>query len=191
MALASILVAQLFKEVKRNTFFEVMLKSKNKLASWKARFLSRADKITLIKSNLASTPLRVMNCFKLTKRNNEDLDGINMNYVWLSNIGSNETNVFPLVSHENVCRPKSEGGLGIRKNDDVNKTSIAKLGWRILTDNDSRIWVRIMRDKYLKNDNFFRIPKNAGDSIVWKEIINHEKLIGTSLKLCIGDGKKS
>ena len=132
-----------------------------------------------------------MNCFKLTKRNNEDLDGINRNYVWLPNIGSNETKVFPLVSQENVCRPKSEEGLGIRKNDDVNKASIAKLGWRILTDNDSRLWVRIMRDKYFKNDNFFRIPKNMGDSIVWKEIINHRKLIGTSLKRCIGDGKKS
>ena len=57
-----------------STFSEVILKSHKKLASWKARFLSRTSKITLIKANLASSPLHAMNCFKLTKINNEDLD---------------------------------------------------------------------------------------------------------------------
>lgn len=33
-----------------------------------------------------------------------------------------------------------------------------------------------MSDKYGKNNNFFRIPKDE-DSIVWKEIINHRKYI--------------
>ena len=58
--------------VKRSTFYEVILKSQKKLASWKAQFLSRVGKITLIKANFASSPLHVMNCFKLIKRNNED-----------------------------------------------------------------------------------------------------------------------
>ena len=67
--------------IKRNTFSEVILKSQKKLASWKSRFLLRVGKITFIKVNLASSPLHVMNCFKLTKRNNEDLDRINMNFL--------------------------------------------------------------------------------------------------------------
>ena len=58
-------------------------------------------------------------------------------------MGDNGIKVFTLVSWDNVCRPKSEGGLGIRKNDEVNRATITKLGWRILTDNDS-IWVKIM-----------------------------------------------
>ena len=61
--------------------------------------------------------------------------------------------MFPLVAWDNVCRPKSEGGLGIRKNKDVNKASIAKLRWIILTNIDS-FWERIVRDKYVKNNNF-------------------------------------
>ena len=47
-----------------------------------------------------------------------------------------------------------------------------------------------MRDKYIKNNNLFRISIKVGDSIVWKEIINHRKCIGAGLKWCIGDGKK-
>ena len=47
-----------------------------------------------------------------------------------------------------------------------------------------------MRDKYVKNNNFFRIPKEDGDSNMWKEIINHRKYVGAGLKWCIGDGRK-
>ena len=78
------------------------------LASWKAHFLSRAGKITLIKANLASSPLYVKNCFKLTKRYNKDLDKINRNFLWLPNFEANETEGFHLVACDNVCRPKFE-----------------------------------------------------------------------------------
>ena len=106
--------------IKRSTFSKVILKSQKKLASWKAHFLSRAGKMMLIKANLASSPLHVMNCFKLTKRNNEDIDIINRIFLWLPNMGINENKVFPLVAWDDVCRPKSEGGLGIKKNNYVN-----------------------------------------------------------------------
>ena len=69
-----------------------------------------------------------MNCFKLTKTNNEDLDKINRNFLWLPNMVNNENKVFPLVAWDDVCRPKPEGGLGIRKNNDVTNASIDKLG---------------------------------------------------------------
>ena len=92
--------------VKRSTFFGVVLKSKNKLATWKARFLSIAGKITLIKANFVSSPLHVMNCFKLTKINNEDLDIINKNFLWQPNIGVNGTKVFSFVARDDVYRPK-------------------------------------------------------------------------------------
>ena len=113
----------------------------------------------------------------------------NRSFLWLSNVGSNESKGFPLIAWDDVCRPKSKEGLGIRSYEDVNKATITKLGWRILTDNDS-IWARIKREKYIKNNNFFRIPKKKGDSIVWREVINHRKYIGVGLKWCIGDGRK-
>ena len=123
-----------------------------------------------------------MDYFKLTKSNNEDLDKINRKFLWALNIGFKE-------ARDEVCRPKSEGGLGIRRNEDVNKATITKLGWIILTDKDS-LWARITRDKYVKGNNFFNIPKKEGDSVVWKEVINNRKYTGASLKWCIRDGRK-
>ena len=78
-----------------------------------------------------------MSCFKLTKRNNKDLDKINRKFIWIPNIVPNETKGIPLVAWDVIYRPKFEGGLGIRKNKDVNKNSITKLGWRARIDNDS------------------------------------------------------
>ena len=76
----------------------MILKSHRKLASWKAHSLSKTSKIVIIKVDLANSSLHVMNCFKLTKRNNENLDIINKNFLWLPNIRSNETKGFPLVA---------------------------------------------------------------------------------------------
>lgn len=83
-----------------------------------------------------------------------------------------------MVAWDEVCRPK--GGIGIRKNDDINKALITKLGQRIFRDSDN-IWANIMRDKYAKNNDFFRITKK-GDSLVWKEILNHREYFGVGLK---------
>ena len=55
---------------------------------------------------------------------------------------------------------------------------------------DDNIWVRITRDKYIKNNNSFRNSKNEGDFIVWKEVINHIKYIGVDLKYYIRNDRK-
>lgn len=51
-----------------------------------------------------------------------------------------------------------EGGLGIKRNEDVNKVLMTKLGWRIFTNNDN-ILAKIMKDNYVKNNDFFIITK--------------------------------
>ena len=108
----------------------------------------------------------MMNCFELAKIKYESLDRINRNSLWQPNMGFHGTKVFPLVAWDDVCRPTFEGGLGIKKKEDVNRASIAKPSCRILTCNNS-FWAKIMRDKYVKNE-FFRIQKRNGDSNVWK-----------------------
>lgn len=60
--------------------------------------------------------------------NNEDLDRIYIKFLWTSNIGLSEAKGIPLEAWDDVCRPQTKGGLGIRINEDVNKGSITKLG---------------------------------------------------------------
>lgn len=51
-----------------------------------------------------------------------------------------------LVSWKKVCRPKREGGLGIRSSRDMNKALVAKVGWRLIHDHTSLL-ARVLRSK--------------------------------------------
>ena len=59
-----------------------------------------------------------------------------------------------------------------------------------LTDKDS-IRVRIMKDKYIKNNNFFRMSKKKGDSIIWKKVINYRKIYWSLPKIVYKRWQKS
>ena len=44
------------------------------------------------------------------------------------------------------------------------------------------IWVRNVREKYVRNDNFFNIFKKKKNFIVWKKVSNYRKYIKIGLK---------
>ena len=69
--------------------------------------------------------------------------------------------------------PKLKGGLGLRKAEAINKAFQCKLAWKILTNEES-IWVRGMRVKYLKNQDFLKCSKKAS---VWKSIVNCRQIL--------------
>ena len=60
---------------------------------------------------MANPSLHLMNCFKLIRKNNKDLDSINKNFLYVPNMGVNETKVFSLVVWDDVYRLKFERGL--------------------------------------------------------------------------------
>ena len=87
-----------------------------------------------------------MNCFKHIKIIIIGFRYDQQELLWLPNMGSNEFKEIS-VTWEDFRRPKYERGLEIRMNEGVNKASINKLEWRILTDND--IYHLIIREKYI------------------------------------------
>ena len=52
-----------------------------------------------------------------------------------------------LVSWGKICKPKSEGGLGIRLAKEMNIALLAKLSWRLLNTQDG-LWVKILRKNF-------------------------------------------
>ncbi|XP_026435151.1 uncharacterized protein LOC113332868 [Papaver somniferum] len=67
---------------------------------------------------------------------------------------------------DNICVSKEEGGLGIRKMEDVNKASLMKFLWKILHSKEE--WAKFFLDKYLyKNGNWINYYKRSS---VWPGI---------------------
>ncbi|OVA11761.1 hypothetical protein BVC80_41g54 [Macleaya cordata] len=70
----------------------------------------------------------------------------------------------------------------------VNKALVGKLTWRFLTDPDA-IWVKLLKAKYLKQDDFWSHSKPALASSNWKGITSMRTMIKDGYCWSVGDGK--
>ncbi|XP_042518493.1 uncharacterized protein LOC122092221 [Macadamia integrifolia] len=59
---------------------------------------------------------------------NQMLEKWMRNFIWMGEIDSTKKTT---VKWDSICKPKKEGGLGIRRLRDVNKALLAKLTWKI------------------------------------------------------------
>lgn len=96
----------------------------------------------------------------------------------------------PLISWNKVCSPKCEGGLGIRKVQDVNMVLSAKLGWKVVKD-PNNLWVRVVFAKYLGKGGFFEVKKSANATRMWKYVLTNRYLLKKGISWCLGNGNKN
>ncbi|XP_074289017.1 uncharacterized protein LOC141614161 [Silene latifolia] len=111
-----------------------------------ARKCSYAGRLVIVQSVLTSLYSYWANIFLIPKGVLRKIDSICRNYMW---DGTSNYVRSPLVSWEQVCVPKLEGGLGIRYSLTWNKATIGKLVWWIYSKPDS-LWVKWVHQLYLK-----------------------------------------
>ncbi|CAA7019727.1 unnamed protein product [Microthlaspi erraticum] len=159
----------LHKRLNKNTFGEVLERVSAKLAGWKSCTLSMAGRLTLTKSVLSSVPVHSMSFILLPKSTLASLDKISRSFLWGSTAEKKKQH---LVSWKKVYLPKAEGGLGIQTSKDMNLAMIAKVGWRLLQEEES-LWARVMWKKYRVgdiHDPSWLLPKSSW-SVLWKGVV--------------------
>ena len=67
--------------------------------------------------------------------------------------GAQDSHKWALVNWDTVCKPKSQGGLGLRDPEKAGLISGAKLWWRWLTHSHVP-WAKLWLDKYAPNWDF-------------------------------------
>lgn len=75
-----------------------------------------------------------------------EIEKICRRFIWGMKEGRGKTH---LLNWRTLCRPKVEGGLGLRRMQDMNKAFTMKLAWGILNNNSS-LWVEFLKAKYAK-----------------------------------------
>jgi hypothetical protein len=127
----------------------------SRIEGWRAKTLSQASRLVLLKSVAAAIPSYAMSSFLLPISCYKELDKAFKNFWW--GFPSKKTRNLSLKAWDSICIPKVLGGLGIRKMRDVNLALIAKLGWKMLTNPDS-LWVAQLKGKYLHSKSFLSPP---------------------------------
>ena len=64
---------------------------------------------------------------------------------------------------ESICRPKNEGGLGIRRVADINKASGIRLVWRLCTS----LWAKRMQENYMHHMYLSQVSATILNSGTW------------------------
>ncbi|GLJ27291.1 hypothetical protein SUGI_0535690 [Cryptomeria japonica] len=115
------------------------------------------------------------------------LENIQKIFLWT---GMEEKKRLTLVGWDRVCLPKAMGGLGTHKISKFNKALMTKTIWKLLNKDED--WSRIIRAKYLGNDNFFSVLKLDGlprGSKIWNNIMSCRDPLSHGMRWLIGNGK--
>lgn len=175
------------KRVSKETSFHILEKPQSRLAGWKAEQLTMAGRTLLVKSVTSSLPIYTMQTAKIPESINQEIDKCNSRFIW----GSTEAKKkIHLIAWDNLCKPKENGGLGLRSMSKSNISFMAKMGWKLLTEPES-LWASVLRGKFIQQTHFFDSQSSPQASYTWKSIQKGKELLKKGTRWAIGDGKQT
>lgn len=133
---------------------------------------------TLIRAVISVIPNYAMQKMKFLIRVCDKIDKLNREFLWGDSENKKKVH---LVKWRNACKPKKHGGHVPRYKVENNIAINAKLGWRIMNENNP-FWIKALKAKYKVGGN----PKNWKAKIntfhIWKSIFNCKAILGRSIK---------
>lgn len=146
-----------------------------KISSWTSRYLSYARRLQLVDSVLTSLYSYWCSVFLLPKHLIKTIERLCSSFLWKGRAGNV---VGARVSLSLVYRPKSEGGLGLKRVDEWNKSSLARI-IRLLFSGSESLWIAWVKEVLLKNKSFWSIQPSANSSWCWRRLLKITYKVGT------------
>ncbi|GJW20732.1 RNA-directed DNA polymerase, eukaryota, reverse transcriptase zinc-binding domain protein [Tanacetum coccineum] len=94
------------------------------------------------------------------------------------------------VSWKDICTPKSQGGLGIKRLGPWNEALLCKHLWNVIVKKES-LWVKWINTVKLKDRSIWEIDIKDSDSGTWKAMLNLRSNIRESVWKKLGDGRSN
>ena len=149
-----------------------------KIDGWQLHFLSFAGRVELIKEVLHDMLSYLIFSFRMPQSVVTELEMIFSNFICGGKMH--------IWNWKEICRPKTEGGLGIRRISDINMAYGIRLVWRICSVNS--IWPNWMKVNYLKNSHLAQAKASITDSHTWKWICHARSLALQHMPRKLGNG---
>ena len=156
---------------KNKAYDFIYQKFKTRLTLTKANTLNHAGRLTLIQSVFASIPIYYMANILFSKKFLAKLTSVIRNFWWQGVQKRTTKKPIRYRSWETICKPKKEGGLGIRKLELVNKGMLINTAWRLVHDSDSTV-AKIIKTKYCPYASLWTATSYVPKSIFWSSMLN-------------------
>lgn len=157
---------------------------RSKLQGWVNKDISKAGKVTLLKSAAQTIPNFWMSIFLIPTGVCEGIERL-MNGFWWGR-GANGKGI-SWMAWDKLCAPKGCGGLGMKSLKSFNVAMLAKQGWRILK-NENPLVSAIMKARYFPNSEFLEAEVGINPSFVWRSIVSAQEAIKAGCRRKIGNG---
>lgn len=155
-----------------------------RLTAWKAKTLTQAGRLVLIKSTLASLPVYYMSTCKVPNSVIIELNRLMRNFFWGQEEGKR---YMAYVAWANICRPIDDGGLGIRDLATVNDALLLKSLWAVASHGQA-LWIDIVKAKYLPQSLLWLSTRNYRCSTFWRSIMNLRDQLLPIIRWNLGNG---
>ncbi|GJV84096.1 zinc finger, CCHC-type containing protein [Tanacetum coccineum] len=159
-------------------------KIKRRVSDWKNKSLSLAGRAQLIRSVLSSMHLYWASVFILPSSLMLELEQVMRGFLWCQ---GEMRKGKAKVAWEDVCLPKKEGGLGIRRLEAFNKALISSHIWSLLSHKES-LWVKWIHTYKLNGRTFWEIPLRGKISWGWRKILQVRQLVRPFIWYRLGNG---
>ncbi|XP_042983328.1 uncharacterized protein LOC122312726 [Carya illinoinensis] len=163
-------------------FDDLIAKVQSKLEGWQARLLSSGAHLTLIKHVLQSILVHSLSILKTPKAVIEKIHRIISTFFWGVKDGKPKKK---WCSWVDICKPVSEGGLGLRNLQDVQSSLHMKLAWNLLQG--TSLWSKFFHTKYIGDRHISMVDHKKG-SLFWKMILNSISLVQANSKWKVREG---
>ncbi|PNX70395.1 hypothetical protein L195_g057350, partial [Trifolium pratense] len=121
-------------------------KVKSKLSSWKASLLSIAGRVQLVKSVVQGMLIHCISIYNWPASIIKDIEKWIRNFIWSGHVNKKK---LVTVAWKNVCKPYSEGDLGLSSLSCLNEAANMKLCWDLLHSED--FWAVLLRIRVLRH----------------------------------------
>ena len=154
--------------MKPRHFPSLIEKCRERLEGWSSHTLSFSGRVELIKITIHGIVSYWVHSCHLPISFCRNLDKLCSNFLWKGKMHAR--------SWRSICKTKSEGGIGLRSFQDVNKASSCKRLWNYCTSNT--IWVEWMRLHYKKQYSIW---------VEWMSLFwCFASLVFTCVSTCVG-----
>ena len=163
-------------------------KFRKRLAMWKRQFISKGERITLIRSTLSSMLIYLMSLLRIPRVVSLRLEKIQRDFLW----GGGALERKPhLVKWETVCMDKRKGGLGVRRLSILNKALLCKWNWRFAIEREN-FWRHVISRKFGEEEGGWssREVRESYGVGLWKEIRKEGALMQNKVAFVVGNGRR-
>lgn len=175
---------------KNSAYNFIFAKFRSKLTKLKANKLNHAGRLVYINSVLSSIPIYYMSTILFSKKFISRITSITRRFWWTGTTEENSKTGFHFRSWRDICRPKEEGGLGIRDLRTVNRSLLLNAAWKIATGKNSFL-SQVLKAKYHPYDSFWKAKNPRSRSAFWSSILSIKETLISHCTVQIQKGNSS